>query len=135
MASFGCDLFDVQRGDSNLHGWQPVGSGIVFQPDCQQRRLVHRRRNRELCAAEVQELYTLTQLTLPVTPRIAASGDSVTLTWNTIPGRAYQAQYATTLSPANWQPLADVVAATFSAAASDSIDPVQNRFYRILLQP
>ena len=91
--------------------------------------------NRELCAAEVQELYTLTQLTLPVTPRIAASGDSVTLTWNTIPGRAYQAQYATTLSPANWQPLADVVAATFSAAASDSIDPVQNRFYRILLQP
>ncbi len=58
------------------------------------------------------------------------------LAWPALPGVSYQVQYATSLSPPNWTPLAPPVTATTSPlTASDNIGPAPQRFYRVTISP
>jgi len=59
---------------------------------------------------------------------------ALTLTWNTIPGRAYQVEYKTALDDPVWSPLAPpLYAVSTSAHVLDDSLPRTQRFYRVLL--
>ena len=64
---------------------------------------------------------------------ISFNAGVVTLTWSTIPGRAYRVQFKDNLNSPAWLALgSDVPAAAESASATDSPPPNTHRFYRVL---
>jgi hypothetical protein len=72
----------------------------------------------------------------PVFFGVTATPANIQLAWSAIPGQSYQIQYKTNLSQAAWSNLGGAITATNStAAASDSIGPDSQRFYRALWQP
>jgi hypothetical protein len=75
---------------------------------------------------------------MPAFQGAAASNNAFTLSWTAQPGFAYQVQYATQLSPANWTNLGSTFIATnASTTFSDPMSPGGDtmRFYRVLLMP
>jgi hypothetical protein len=61
---------------------------------------------------------------------------TVTLAWSAVAGATYQAQYTTTLSPAQWNNLGPPVTATSAlAATTDFPGPGSQRFYRVVVTP
>jgi hypothetical protein len=61
---------------------------------------------------------------------------TISLTWSTVPGLAYQVQFNTDLTQTNWANLGTALTATNTTAfASDALGPDPQRFYRIALLP
>ena len=81
-----------------------------------------------------------TYVTTNVPPQPAFLGVTTTageihFTWSAIAGQNYQLQYKTNLSQVAWSNLGGVITATDStAAASGSIGPDRQRFYRVMAQ-
>jgi hypothetical protein len=64
------------------------------------------------------------------------AGGKVTLTWSTVAGLKYQAQYSTNAGSTNWSALGSVLTATnTSLSVPDSIAPDGQRLYRVGLSP
>jgi uncharacterized repeat protein (TIGR03803 family) len=84
---------------------------------------------------------TTFRLTVPGadTPKIVSTdsfGGSFTLHWLALRGRSYQLQFTTDLAQTNWTNTGAVVTATnTTAAATDSLTPDPQRFYRLVLLP
>ena len=77
---------------------------------------------------------------VPITPpslqTIRESGGTINLAWTTMAGLAYQIQYQTNLSSANWLNLGGLTNATSGTmSVSDAIGPGSGRFYRVALVP
>jgi hypothetical protein len=73
---------------------------------------------------------------LPSFQSIRESSGTVKFTWTTMAGMAYQIQYKTNLTSANWINLGSPTNATSGImSASDVISPGLIRFYRIELVP
>jgi hypothetical protein len=77
---------------------------------------------------------------VPITPpslqTIRESGGTVNLAWTTMAGLAYQIQYQTNLTSANWLNLGGLTNATSGTmSVSDAIGPGSGRFYRVALVP
>jgi len=67
---------------------------------------------------------------------IAASGQSVTLKWEAVPGRHYRVQYTSDLASSNWLDLAgDVQAQDSTASKTDESGLQPQRFYRVRMLP
>jgi len=61
---------------------------------------------------------------------------NIHLTWSAVPGQNYQLQYKTSLSQTTWSNSGPAITATNStAAASESIGPDRQRFYRAVWLP
>jgi hypothetical protein len=68
--------------------------------------------------------------------RISLSNEVVTLTWNAMSGRSYAVEYKNSLADAAWLPLTtNILAASTSASATDSVGTNTQRLYRIVLEP
>jgi hypothetical protein len=77
-----------------------------------------------------------TPIPLPSLQTIRESGGTVNLTWTTMAGLAYQVQYQTNLTSANWLNLGGLTNATSSTlSVSDAIGLGSARFYRVALVP
>ena len=73
---------------------------------------------------------------LPSFQSISQSSGAVNFTWTTLAGLAYQIQYETNLTSANWINLGSPTNATSGTmSASDVIGSASRRFYRIALVP
>ena len=73
---------------------------------------------------------------LPSFQSISQSSGAVSFTWKTLAGLAYQIQYKTNLTSANWINLGSPTNATSGTmSASDVIGSASRRFYRIALVP
>ena len=73
---------------------------------------------------------------LPSFQSIRQSGGTVNFTWTTLAGLAYQIQYKTDLTSANWINLGSPTNATSGTmSVSDAIGSALRRFYRIALVP
>jgi hypothetical protein len=63
---------------------------------------------------------------------VAADGDSITFSWNSITGLVYQLQYKTNLNQTNWVNLGGAITASNATlSATDTFSPDPQRFYRI----
>lgn len=72
----------------------------------------------------------------PFLNSITRSAGTIRLTWLGLPGRSYQAQYATNLNQANWSNLGGSVTATNGMGSqTDSAPGATHRFYRVYLIP
>jgi len=72
----------------------------------------------------------------PVTLNIAQSNTTFYFTWNTATNQVYQIQYTTDLVSSNWHNLgAPITATNNSAAATDTVAPGSQRFYRVSWTP
>lgn len=76
-------------------------------------------------------------LETPFISGIEAQPDgTITLTWTTLPGQSYQAQYRNRMSEPVWRDLGEPIQATSaSASVTDSMGPGNRRFYRIVQLP
>jgi hypothetical protein len=80
--------------------------------------------------------FTVNVLMRPILEAIVMSGNSATLTWNTISGTTYRVQFKTNLTDTAWGDLApDVTATGATASASDPSSTNDMRFYRVLVVP
>jgi len=69
---------------------------------------------------------------LPIV-EISFNAPTVTLIWNTLPGRTYRVEYKDDLSAPQWSVLGDSIEAMgTSASASEIVSPIRHRFYRIV---
>ena len=68
----------------------------------------------------------------PMFQSVTQSGTQISFVWNSIPGRRYQIQYTTELSPGNWSNLGNPILATNSTASGFDFS---QRFYRVVLLP
>ncbi len=88
---------------------------------------------------DLQRFYRVALLLTPEPPvlqSLTQTHQTLNITWSAIPGKQYQVQYTTNLSPANWQNLGSpVTAINTTATASDSIGPDSQRFYRVGMSP
>lgn len=67
---------------------------------------------------------------------VAHGTGTIGFTWISTVGRAYQLQYTTSLTQANWLNLGATITATDSTtSASDLIGPDRQRFYRLMVMP
>ncbi len=67
---------------------------------------------------------------------VARGTGTIGFTWVSTLGRAYQLQYTTSLTQANWLNLGAAITATDSTtSASDLIGPDRQRFYRVMVMP
>jgi hypothetical protein len=67
---------------------------------------------------------------------VAQTGNSLTFTWNSLAGLAYQVQYSTNLVQTNWINLGSAITATdFTTTATNVIGPDPQRFYRVYRLP
>ena len=66
---------------------------------------------------------------------VSLTDTNVTLSWNTVAGRAYRVQYKSELSEPSWTDLAgDITAdATTAIKVDGSINGARQRYYRIVL--
>jgi uncharacterized repeat protein (TIGR03803 family) len=105
----------MQAGDGNLYGATmqggPYDYGTVFR-------------------------LSLTPPASPVFQTVTNTGSTITLTWSSVAGKAYQLQYTTNLAQTNWSSLASTITATGSTVtASDFLGLGPQRFYRVGLLP
>jgi hypothetical protein len=79
---------------------------------------------------------TATQaVSLPIIQSIALADGVATISWSTITGRTYRLLYNLDLD-ANWIPIPpDITATNSSISATDSVQSVTTRFYRVQLLP
>ncbi len=74
--------------------------------------------------------------TAPVLTSITQSAGTIGITWTGLPGKSYQAQYATNLNQTNWSKLGGAVTATNGTGSqTDSAPGHPERFYRVYLIP
>ena len=74
--------------------------------------------------------------TAPVLTSITRSSGAIGFTWLGLPGRSYQAQYATNLNQTTWSALGSRVTATNGIGSqTDSAPGNTRRFYRVYLAP
>ena len=80
---------------------------------------------------------TIASGALPVITSIRLTNGVITITWTSVAGGIYRAQYIDTLSATNWNDLLPDVTATGSTASqTNNVTGVPHRFYRIkLLNP
>ena len=72
----------------------------------------------------------------PVITKVALSNGVVTLSWTSVAGRSYRAQFSTNITSINWSNVVpDVVASGATASATNSVGSAARRFYRVLLLP
>ncbi len=72
----------------------------------------------------------------PVLGPITWTSGTLTLAWTAVAGATYQAQYATSLSPVQWNDLeSPVTAAGTLATTTDTPGPDPERFYRVFVLP
>ena len=70
----------------------------------------------------------------PVLELVSAPSGNLAFQWDATPGRAYQVQTTTSLSPANWTNLgSSFVASTSPVSVTNSIGPDAQRFYRVVV--
>lgn len=79
----------------------------------------------------------VTSIPTPAFQSVKRTNSTLTVTWSATSGIAYQLQYTSSLSPANWINLGSAVTATAStASATDTIvSGAGQRFYRVVLLP
>lgn len=72
----------------------------------------------------------------PAFRSLAASGESVNLSWNAMAGPTYQLQYATNLAQTPWVNLGSVINGTNGEVIATDPSPAgQQRFYRLQISP
>jgi hypothetical protein len=71
----------------------------------------------------------------PILSIPAFTGTSLMLTWSSIPGKKYQAQYTPDLSAGTWTDLNSVITATDDTTSTTDILTATNRFYRVVVVP
>jgi hypothetical protein len=78
---------------------------------------------------------TVTPVAAPALQAPTQTNNTITLTWGTVPGLIYQAQYKTNLDDPNWLNLGGPITANASSLSlTDPIGPDPQRFYRISMQ-
>ncbi len=82
-------------------------------------------------------VFKLNALSLaPVLTSITLSAGTVDITWTGLPGKSFQAQYASSLTQTNWSSLGGPITATNGfASQTDSAPAGTQRFYRVSLLP
>jgi RHS repeat-associated protein len=79
---------------------------------------------------------TVAPSTTPVFQSITRTDSTVSLTWSSISGRAYQLQSKDDMSSGTWSNVGSSAIATGSSiTASDSQSPINQRYYRVILLP
>ena len=79
---------------------------------------------------------TVSPATTPVFQSITRTDTTVSLTWSSISGRAYQLQSKDDMSSGTWSNVgSSAIASGSSITASDSQSPINQRFYRVILLP
>ncbi|HWY78662.1 MAG TPA: hypothetical protein VN281_23815, partial [Verrucomicrobiae bacterium] len=72
----------------------------------------------------------------PVIGPVNVSSGFATLSWSAMPGQNYELQFKDDLTATNWTNVLPIITATGStASATNSIEGVPQRFYRILVVP
>jgi hypothetical protein len=72
----------------------------------------------------------------PVIAAFTLTNNAAILTWSSIAGRNYRMQYNNDLNTTNWTDLAPDISATgTTASATNTVDGVLQRFYRVVLLP
>ena len=80
--------------------------------------------------------FTLTALPAPTLAALSRHGESLTLTWPTVPGRRYRLESTADLTAPAWTPLGSDQAATGATLAADVNLPTgAARFYRLTVLP
>jgi uncharacterized repeat protein (TIGR03803 family) len=83
---------------------------------------------------------TIFRITISAPPRpifqsITRAGNSLVLTWSTVPGAQYQLESIGDLSQTNWSNSGSLLTADGAfLSATNSIGPAQRQFYRVLLR-
>jgi hypothetical protein len=74
--------------------------------------------------------------TPPAFGAIVVKDGQLFLTWDSIPGQAYQVQFTTNLNQCYWESVGGTITAVdTSASAIEPIGPEDQRFYRLMLVP
>jgi hypothetical protein len=73
----------------------------------------------------------------PIITRVTVAGGSATLTWLSIPNRAYRVEFKASLAAAVWSNLVpDIIASgTVSTQVDNTIGTAPARYYRVMLSP
>jgi len=80
--------------------------------------------------------FTIVIVSPPIIGEILASEDSIVLTWNAIPGKAYRLQFKSHMTESGWTDLpGDVLASDSTAMKTDVINATAQRYYRVLVLP
>jgi hypothetical protein len=81
--------------------------------------------------------FTVTVVSPVVIASAVVANDTITLSWNSIPGQTYRVQYKENLTDADWTDLTDVMADAETASVVGGLvndtGPIPQRFYRILV--
>ncbi len=80
--------------------------------------------------------FTVTVVPRPTFTLITETNLAVTLTWSAVPAQSYEVQYLDSAVSTNWTVLNSNVTSTgYSACATNGVDSVSQRYYRIQLEP
>lgn len=72
---------------------------------------------------------------LRLTASLSSNGAGLTLAWPSVPGKSYQLQSKSALDSADWTDLRTVTPEGFVGSASEQVDQIQQRFYRVTVAP
>jgi hypothetical protein len=79
---------------------------------------------------------TMRVLSLPAIGEVSRTGNDLTVTWATTPGKKYRVQYKNNLNDAGWTNLGQVLeAASTSLTLTDDTTGLPQRFYRLMIVP
>lgn len=78
---------------------------------------------------------SLTPISPPTIKTEQKTSTTFNLTWSTVTGLVYQAQYTTNLFPANWVNLGQPLTATGPTLTVSDTSPSSQRFYRLVVSP
>lgn len=70
-----------------------------------------------------------------LTASLSSNGAGLTLAWPSVPGKSYQLQSKSALDSADWTDLRTVTPEGFVGSASEQVDQIQQRFYRVTVAP
>jgi hypothetical protein len=80
--------------------------------------------------------YSVIILPKPTVGTLAADSATITISWESIPGRTYRVRFKNDLAEALWQDLpGDVTASGTTASKEDTLSGLTQRFYQVILVP
>jgi autotransporter-associated beta strand protein len=68
-----------------------------------------------------------------ITPQAGLGTTNMNISWGSVTGVTYQIQFSTNLAPANWLPLANILATNANTTYSDTSPAAPSRFYRVAI--
>ncbi len=119
---------------TSFHDSPPIDPGYLRSGDNLMAVEIHQHSGGSSAMDFNLQLFATNRIAPPLVSIAVNSSNQVSLRWNAFAGKIYRVQYASGPATNVWTSLgSDVTATNSTAAATDSLGGVRQRFYRVLL--